>query len=328
MVDPDVAAGEGAAPDVSVVVVSYNALDWLEKCLAAVVGHGSTTGRRLEVIVVDNASPRQEVRDYLATDPLGVRVIQLETNVGFGRACNLGIASSTGRYVMLLNPDAVVTPGAVDALVDFFVADPGRGLVGGRTLRPDGTLDRSSCWAGPTVWSLFCAATGLTSAFRYSRWFDPESMGGWLRDSPREVDIVTGCLLLTSRELWDTLGGFDPDFFMYGEDADLSLRAREQGWRPSVTPESVVVHAVGASSSDKYAKHRLLMRGKASLLRKRWSPPRRSIGLALLAAGVGLRAAAERVRGHRDGTYARLWAERREWLAGWPVYRPELDPVG
>lgn len=317
--------GSRATVDVSIVVVSYNALDWLEKCLAAVVEHGSQAGRTLEVIVVDNAS-EQPVRTYLAGRPHGVRVAQLETNIGFGRACNHGIALSHGRLVMLLNPDAVVTPGAVDALVHFFEDDPRRGLVGGRTLRPDGSVDRGSCWAQPSLWSLFCAATGLTWAFRFSRLFDPESMGPWLRDSVREVDIVTGCLVLTSRETWDRLGGFDPDFFMYGEDAELCLRARDRGLRPSITPDSVVVHVGGASSSNKLAKQRLLLRGKATLLRKRWGRGRCRAGLALLTTGVAVRALAETVQ--RADLYRSLWREREQWQAGWPDFEPERDLVG
>jgi GT2 family glycosyltransferase len=278
--------------------------------------------RRLELIVVDNASG-PDVRAYLATAPHGADVVQLDTNIGFARACNLGIAGSHGRHVMLLNPDAVLHPGAIEGLVSFFEADPSRGLVGGRTLRPDGGVNPSSCWGAPTLWSWFCTATGLSSVFRGSTVFDPESLGSWPRDTEREVDIITGCLLLSSRETWDELGGFDEDFFMYGEDADLSLRARELGYHPSITPAATAVHAVGASSSNRLAKQRLLLRGKATLVRKRWSPARRSLALVLLAGGVRLRAAAEQARRREDRTMRDLWAERRDWLAGWPPHHPD-----
>jgi N-acetylglucosaminyl-diphospho-decaprenol L-rhamnosyltransferase len=301
--------------DILVVVVSYNAIDWLAACLGAIAAGASQ--RRVEVVVVDNASA-PDVQAYLATRPYGVDVLQQEHNLGFARACNLGAAHRPSHAVLLLNPDAVVHPDSIEALADFLAADPGRGLVGGRTLRPDGTLDPSSCWGAPSLWSGFCAAVGLSSVFRHSRFFDPESMGRWLRDSEREVDIVTGCLLLASRPVWDRLGGFDEDFFMYGEDADLSLRARAAGLRPSITPTATAVHAVGASSPHRLGKQRLLLRGKVTLARKHWSSPRAAAAGGLLVAGVGLRALAETVRRRKDRTMRTLWAERRDWLAGWP----------
>jgi len=300
--------------DVSVIIVSYNAIEWLTTCLNAVAA--GAPHRRIEVIVVDNNS-KPEVQAYLATAPHGVEVIQSDRNLGFGRACNLGVARSRGRYVMLLNPDAVLHAGAIEALADFLEADPGRGLVGGRTVRPDGSLEPGSCWGAPSVWSWFCAATGLSRMFRHSTWFDPESLGAWQRDSAREVDIITGCLLLTSRPVWDRLGGFDEDYFMYGEDADLSLRAWELGLRPSITPAATAVHAGGASSANRLGKQRLLLRGKATLARKRWSPAQSRVGLLLLVGGVGLRATVEAVRGRNDRTMRTLWQERQEWLAGW-----------
>lgn len=303
--------------DVSVVIVSYNALEWLTACLGAVAA--AAPKRRVEVIVVDNNS-NPEVQAYLATAPHGVDVVQLDRNRGFGRACNLGAARSRGRYVMLLNPDAILHADAIEELVDFLEADPGRGLVGGRTLRPDGRLDPSSCWGAPTLWSWFCSGIGLSSIFRRSLLFDPESLGRWQRDSERRVDIVTGCLLLAARPTWDLLGGFDEDFFMYGEDADLSLRAAEHGFWPSITPAATAVHAVGASSPNRLGKQRLLLRGKATLARKRWTPVRRRLGLVILAGGIGLRAAVEAGRRREDRTMRTLWSERSEWLAGWPPY--------
>lgn len=314
-------------PEVSVIIVSYNALEWLAKSLAALAALNSR--RTIEIILVDNNSAA-DVQEYLAQAST-VRVLQQSVNLGFGRACNLGVLASSGRYVLLLNPDAIVQPDAIDALADFLELDPTRGLVGGRTLRPDGSLDPSSSWAAPSVWSLFCAAVGLTAAFRRSRLFDPEAMGKWDRLSERDVDIVTGCLLMLSRSTWDLLGGFDPEYFMYGEDIDLSLRAWAAGFHPGITPGAVVIHAVGASSPNRLAKQRLLLRGKATLIRKRWSTGRRMVGYSFLALGVGLRAVLERARGSEDHTMRTLWSERREWLAGWPAVPSrarQMEPGG
>ncbi len=311
-----------SAPDVSVVVVSYNAADWLPRALASVA---AVRALAVETVVVDNAS-EQAVRSYLARLPEGIRLVQLAANVGFGRAVNVGVARSTGRYVMLLNPDAELRPGALEALVDFLRQDPRRGIVGGRTVRPgDGedVVDPSSCWGRPTLWSWFCSATGLTALARRSPLLDPESLGHWQRDTVREVDIVTGCLLLTERSTWEALGGFDERFFMYGEDADLCLRAHDAGWRPAITPAAVAVHAVGASSASRLGKQRLLLQGKATLARTRWGPARARLGIGLLAAGVGLRALAERCGLAAGDRYRELWRTRAQWLAGYP---PATEP--
>lgn len=309
-------------PEVSVVIVTYNAADWVRRCLRALLQE-ARPARSFEVVVVDNASDTA-TREVLAEFTGLAHVVPLDSNIGFGNACNLGVSLSSGRTVLLLNPDAVLRPGAVDALVDLLDAEPRRGLVGGRTLRPDGSVDPSSCWGAPSLWSLWCFATGLSTAFRRNRLLDPESLGSWPRDSIRQVDIVTGCLLATTRATWDSLGGFDPDYFMYGEDADLSLRARRAGLEPSITPDAVAVHAVGASSGSRLSKQLLLFRGKSTLLRKQWTPGRARVGTLLLVLGVAARATGERLRG-RPGMWSQLLAARADWTRGWPAV---AAPVG
>ena len=206
-----------------------------------------------------------------------VRLLALDENLGFAAGVNRAAEEARGEYVLLLNPDTVVHDGALDRLVDFARARPEHGLYGGRTLDPDGTVNPGSCWAQPSLWSLVCFATMLSTAFKGSRLFDPEAIGGWKRDTVREVGIVTGCLLLAPRALWRELGGFDTRFFMYGEDADLGMRAWAKGLRPAITPDAVITHEIGVSSASRPDKLVLLFRGKATLLRKHWSPaaPRR-----------------------------------------------------
>ncbi|WP_432482815.1 glycosyltransferase family 2 protein [Kineococcus esterisolvens] len=311
--------------DVSVVVVTYNAPEWTAQCLDALAGEGRPAASH-EVVVLDNASEeptRRLLAERAAADP-SLRVHLSPQNLGFAAACNRAAELGRGRYVLLLNPDAVVLPGAVDALLAFLEQDPRRGIVGGRVLYPDGSVSLTSCFAQPTLWSWFCYATGLSTAFKRSPVFDPESLGRWDRDSVRDVGVVSGAFLLASRETWDALGGFDEAFFMYSEDADLSARAIARGLHPSVTPDAVVVHAGGKSSSSRTGKLRMLMRGKAEFARKHWSPARAAAGIGLLAAGAGLRTAGEKAlalvgRGGREETWAPLWRERRDWGAGWPA---------
>jgi len=299
---------------VTVVVVSYNGGDWLDRCLGALLGDARPR-MPFEVVVVDNGSdgPTRAVLERWSSQ---VRVHYSDENLGFGRACNLGVSLSAAPRIVLLNPDAVVRPGCIEALDHALDRYPRAGIVGGRTLRPDGALEPSSCWGGPTLWSLFCFAVGLSTALRGSRLFDPESLGSWPRDTEREVDIVTGCLLAIERTTWDRLGGFDGRFFMYGEDADLSLRARAMGFRPRITPAAVAVHAVGASSDRKANKNQLLMTGKATLARGLWAGPRARVALAMLVTGVVVRALGELVMRVQQPAWRPLIADRT-WTRGW-----------
>jgi GT2 family glycosyltransferase len=244
----------------------------------------------------------------------------LDDNIGFAAGVNRLAEHAAGEFLLLLNPDTVVHPHALENLVAFARERPQHGLYGGRTLNPDGSVHPASCWGKPTVWSLVCFATMLSTAFKGSRLLDPESLGRWQRDSVREVDIVTGCLLLAPASLWRELGGFDLRFFMYGEDADLALRAAALGYRPAITPEAVITHEIGASTESRPDKMVLVYRGKAALIRKHWPPPKRQLGLALLWAGVGLRALMARASSRREGgaTWRAVWGARRNWLKGYP----------
>lgn len=304
--------------ELSVVIVSYNTAGLLDECLRSV--QTECAGSETEVIVVDNASADGSAAMVTERHPW-VTLIALEDNVGFGRACNLAVASSAGTYVVLLNPDTVVHDRALLRLLDFARQHPDLGVYGGRTLRPDGTVHLSSCWAQQSLWSLLCYSAGLTTLLPGSRLFDPEAMGDWPRDSVRQVDIVTGCLLLTSRLVWDELGGFDDRYFMYGEDADLCLRAARAGYRPTITPDATITHVIGASSPSPAWKRRLMLTGKVTLIDSYWSPGRARLGRFLLQAGVALRAAVSRLTG-RSSPWVEVWAARDEWRHGWPAPAP------
>jgi GT2 family glycosyltransferase len=299
------------SPDVSILIVTYRCRDAARACLASLSGADSSQ----EIVVLDNASGDGTVEMVRSEFP-GVRLVASEENLGFALGCNRAAEEARGEYILLLNPDTVVHEGAVENLVAFARAHPEHGLYGGRTLDPDGSVNPGSCWGAPTLWSLFCFATLLTSAFKRTRLFDPESLGGWKRDTVREVDIVTGCLLLAPRTLWEELGGFDTRFFMYGEDADLSLRAAALGYRPAITPDAVVTHEIGVSSSTREDKLMLLFRGKATLLRKHWRGLRLRLGLLLLSAGLGLRSLLS--RGPGPSPWTQVWRNRSDWLAGYP----------
>lgn len=298
-------AGDERPPVVSILVVTYRNPALTRDCLRSIAEH--VPSELYELLVLDNSSGDGTV-EMIASEFPSAQLEASPINLGFARANNVLAERARGQYLLLLNPDTVVWEGAVEALLDLAARHPEAGLYGGRTMSPSGALEPSSCWGAPTLWSLACYATGLSWLFGGTRRFDPESLGPWQRDTEAQVDIVTGCLALITRDLWQALGGFDESFWMYGEDADLSLRVAARGYRPMITPAAVVTHVIGASSTLG-GKSQLVLGAKARLLRKHWSPARARIGIVLLRLGCAIRALA----GNEEWRAA--WRNRRSWSA-------------
>ncbi|MEW2358220.1 glycosyltransferase family 2 protein [Spirillospora sp. NPDC029432] len=309
----------GLPPDgVSVIVVTYRSTAHLEECAAAL--RRAVGGEPAELIIVDNDSGdgTADAARRLAPD---ARVVESGRNGGFAYGCHEGAARASGEWLVFVNPDAVPAPGSIAALVAAARADPRAGIVGGRCVAADGTTDPRSWWGRPTRWSAFCFATLLGSAFPGNRFLDPESPRPWSAET-RRVPVVTGGFMLVSRRAWDETGGFDRSFFMYGEDADLCLRAAGLGYRPMVTGRAVFRHEVGGSSTST-GKLVLLFTGKATVLRRHAGAG----AVRLLAAGVLARAVLSRVLSARPERQGRptakgedwrvLWSRRREWTKGW-----------
>lgn len=298
----------------SIIVVSYNTRDATIACLRSAIENAPAGS---ELVVVDNGSSDDSAAAVREAFPTAT-VIEAGRNLGFARGVNLGVRHATGDYIVLLNPDTVVLDGSLSTLVAFAVARPEFGLYGGRTIRRDGSTDPSSCWGAPSIWSLTCFATGLSTVFRRSRFFDPESLGRWERDSVREVPIVTGCLLLMRRAHWDALGGMEERFFLYGEDAEFSLRAARHGYRPVIVPDAVIVHDVGGSTASSGRKMTLVMAGKVTMLTRSWAWGRAAVGIRLLLLGTANRALLEWASRRRSTTWRTVWRARADWRAGYP----------
>lgn len=235
-----------------------------------------------EIIVLDNASgdgSADAIRNEFDTK---IKLIESEQNYGFAQGNNLAAELATGDYLLLLNPDTVVIDGAIDYLIHFVNDFPQAKIWGGRTLFGDKTLNPGSCWAKQTIWGLICQALGLTSLFRKSTLFNPEGIGGWNRDGIREVDIVCGCFLLLKLQFWLELGGFRKEFFMYGEEADLCLRAKSLGAKPMVTSKATIIHYGGASEKIRADKLVRLLTAKMLLIEFHFPKALKGLGKWLL----------------------------------------------
>jgi GT2 family glycosyltransferase len=305
--------------DVSIIVVSYNTRELTVACLESVYAQ---TKAPFELIVLDNASSDGSADAIAARFPQAT-LIRSQQNLGFAGANNAAARKATGRYLLLLNPDTLVLDSAIDKLLAFAHHHPQAGIWGGRTVFTDGKLNPTYCWKRQTLWSTVCCASGLNSVLRGNRLFDPEALGAWNHSNHREVDIVSGCFLLITRALWERLRGFDPAFFMYGEEADLCLRAHALGARPRITTDATIVHYGGASEkvrSDKLVK---LIKAKTLLIRRHWPPALSRVGIAMLTVWPLSRALAwnaiSRVspsHGALDNaaSWKAVWNRRREWL--------------
>ena len=320
MTNPDLRDPE-TPPVLSIVIVSYNTRQMTLDCIASVYEQTTTP---FEIVVVDNASDDGSAEAIAARFP-DVVLLAETVNHGFAPAHDLAVPLTRGEWLLLLNPDTVVLDAALDKLMAFAARRPEAGIWGGRTLYGDRSLNLYSCWGRMTLWSLFCRATGLTAIAPGSATFNPEVYGDWPRDTERAVDIVTGCLFLLRRETWDRLDGFEPVFTMYGEEADLCLRARDIGARPAITPEATIVHYGGASETVRSDKMVRVLRAKAELIKRHFGAGSRGIGLWLLKVWPLSRFLALRVlaalpkgsgRSERARSWGEIWRRRAEWQDG------------
>ncbi|MDX2156405.1 MAG: glycosyltransferase family 2 protein [Hyphomicrobiaceae bacterium] len=311
------------APALSIIIVSYNTRAMTLACLDSIAAE--TRDVDYEVIVVDNASSDGSA-EAIGSHPAVTRLIARDDNIGFARANNLAAEHCRGGFILLLNPDTLVLDGAIDRLVAFARRRPEAMIWGGRTLFADGRLNPTSVYARMTLWRVFCRAVGLTGLLKASAVFNGEAIGAWQRDSEREVDIVTGCLLLTTRDLWHRLGGFDPIYFMYGEEVDLCLRARLIGARPAMTAEATIVHYGGASEATREGKMVKLLAAKATLIDRHFPLYQRRVGLALnaawplgrwLALAAWSRLTGEGRQAAAAGVWRAVWRRRDEWRHGY-----------
>ena len=303
----------------SILVVSYNTCELTVACIRSVVAE--TSGADYEILLVDNASSDGSPEQVAGLFP-AARVIRSQTNLGFARANNRAAHIAKGTWLLLLNPDTVILDRAIEKALAFASQQEHEVIVGGRTLFPDGRLNPLSCHDRPTPWSILCAGLGLSRVFPRSKLFNSEAIGNWQRDSVRAVDAVSGCFLLIQKRTWERLRGFDESFFMYGEETDLCLRAKEIGIKCIICPAATLVHLGGASERLRADKMVRLLNAKVRLVKRHWRWPWRSVGhhLVLLwpLSRVLAYQAARLLRHPKSATlepWVEVWSRRAEVLS-------------
>ena len=231
--------------DVSIIIVNYNVKDYLLQCLRSLYEIDASI--RKEIIVVDNNSSDGSVA-FLRQQFQEVHWIELNENIGYGKANNLGLAQAQGRYTLFLNPDTIVGRDVLQTMTSFLDADADVGLAGCKVLNPDGSF-QVACRRGlPTPWASFCKLFGLQSIFPNSRLFAQYNMTYLPIDATYPVDALIGAFMMGPTALMQELGGFDPAFFMYGEDIDLCYRVQLAGRRVMYVHTTNIIHYKGEST--------------------------------------------------------------------------------
>jgi GT2 family glycosyltransferase len=283
---PRLGHGPAPDPDCSVVIVNYHSEALLRACLESLPSSAGPLS--LEVIVVDNSATAR-ASGVLEGWP-EVRLIEAGGNVGFARACNLGMGAARGRQLLLLNPDTVAHPGAVATLSRHLDASPEAGAVAARLLNPEGTL-QYSCRRFPRPLSIFFGRYSLlTRLFPGNAVSSDYLYLDWDHAQVRPVDWASGACLMVRRDVFERVGGLDEGYFLFVEDMDWCRRIRDAGHEVVYVPQAEVTHRIGASRGPvpawvTWERHRSMLR----YIRKHFGWPRPLVAMA--AFGLALRGA-------------------------------------
>jgi GT2 family glycosyltransferase len=231
--------------DLSIVIVNWNAKDYLENCLKSI--YRETEDLAFEVFVVDNASSDGS-REMIKKAFPQVSLIEEPENVGFARANNRALPECRGRYVLLLNPDTAVVDRCLEKMWNFMEQRPNAGAAGCRILNTQGDLDRfHSAKRFPTPFSKFFVDVHLDRIFLLGRFFGKYSIAGWDRSDEREIDVLSGAFMFVRRESIEEVGFLDERFFLLVEDIDWCRRIKEKGWKILFNPHAEIIHHSGIS---------------------------------------------------------------------------------
>ena len=294
----------------AVAIISWNTRELLRRCLTTIMYDAPD-----EVVVVDNGSSDGSIAMVRDEFP-GVRLRVLTENPGYGAASNVAFTLCSAEYVLLLNSDTELRPGALAALVAHLDRCPRAGIVGPRLLNPDGSLQKST-FPFPSPLVPFVKRRPMADLVGLVPVLRDAFVGAWAHDHTRRVPWVLGAALAIRREAYERVGGFDESYVMYYEEVDLCYRLRRAGWETHFTPATEITHVGGASTSQR--RPEMLARLGVSAVEFH----RRHHRGLMRAAAIGLVRATLRYRYCRDWLghrFARREPDRRlagENLAAW-----------
>ncbi|MFA3784123.1 glycosyltransferase [Melioribacteraceae bacterium 4301-Me] len=231
--------------DLSIIIVNYNVKEFLLNLLDSI--KKASVNLSIEIIIVDNASDDGSVELVKEKFP-EVDFIVNKKNIGFGAANNLALAKARGKYFLLINPDTIVKEDTLYKMLIFFENNPQAGIAGCKVLNPDGSLQLACRRGFPGPWTSFTKVMGLSKLFPKSKLFARYNLTYLDENQTYEVDAISGAFMMMRREVYEKIGGFDTQFFMYGEDLDLCYRAQSAGFKVYYVHSTEIIHYKGEST--------------------------------------------------------------------------------
>lgn len=274
----------------SIIIVSYNVKDLLEKCLASVSRATETIDS--EVFIVDNASTDGSAELLPALFP-GFHFISNTTNTGFAKANNQALALCTGEFVLFLNPDTLVPADCFQLCIAFMHEHPEAGALGVKMLNGDNQFLKESRRGIPGPMTSFWKLSGVIKLFPRSKVFAKYYMGHLDENKTSEVEVLSGAFMFVRKKVLDITGGFDERFFMYAEDIDLSWRILKAGYKNYYFPETAIIHYKGASTKKDFRYVKQFYLAMSQFAKKHYGRGPFSL---LLDAGIFLRGGVEVLR--------------------------------
>jgi hypothetical protein len=232
--------------DLSIIIVNWHSANFVAQCIKSICQHAPELS--FEIVVIDNAS-RDGCQNIVRQYGDHVIYVQSEKNLGFACANNRAVAASQGAAFLFLNPDTEVTGGAIQHLYNTLYRLPDAGSVGPKLLNADGSIQTSCIQSFPTILNQSLDSEFLRQRTPLWRLWGMAPLYTETND-PTEVEVISGACLMLKRDVFQRVGGFTEDYFMYGEDADLCLKVSKIGLQNYYDPEAVVVHYGGSSSGQ------------------------------------------------------------------------------
>ena len=254
--------------DVTIIIVNYRVKYFLEQTLRSV--QEAIDGLQAEVYVIDNNSGDDSIEHSRQLFPW-VKFVENKKNVGFARANNQGIVAAQGEFTLILNPDTVVTRDSVHESIAWMRSHADCGAVGVRMVDGNGVFLPESKRAFPTPWVSFCKIFGLSRLFPNSPMFAKYHLRYLSDREPHQVDILSGAFMLCRTQLLQQVGGFDEDFFMYGEDIDLSYRLLKGGWQNWYLPLPITHYKGKSTNKSEYRYVHVFYQAMLIFFRKHYS---------------------------------------------------------
>ena len=272
----------------SIIIVNYNVKYFLEQCLLSV--QKAVIGLDAEVFVVDNASADGS-RSYLEPKFSNIRFIWNNENIGFGKACNQALKLASGEYILFLNPDTIVAEDCFDACISFLEKTKSAGALGIRMLDGSGKFLPESKRSFPSPFTSLYKLSGLSALFPKSKTFGRYHLGYLDEHQNHEIDVLAGAFMMIKKEVINQVGGFDENFFMYGEDVDLSYRIQQANYKNYYFSERSILHFKGESTKKGTVNYvRMFYMAMSRFVQKHYSSSKAGFFAALINAAIWMRA--------------------------------------